>query len=52
MNLGDKYAVFETGTRNTGTTLAGTDVANPTAFLRAGVDMLRYSKRCIKIEQT
>ncbi|CAI4231602.1 unnamed protein product [Auanema sp. JU1783] len=42
MNLGVKYAVFETGTRNTGTSLAGKDLANPTAFIRASVDMLRY----------
>lgn len=42
MNLGDKYAVFETGTRNTGTSLAGKDLANPTAFIRASVDLLRY----------
>ncbi|KAF8367838.1 idhg-2 [Pristionchus pacificus] len=42
MNFGDVHAVFETGTRNTGTGLVGKDVANPTAFIRAGVDMLRY----------
>jgi len=42
MNIGEHYAVFETGTRNTGTSLVGKDLANPTAFLRAGVDMLRY----------
>lgn len=42
MNIGNEYAVFETGTRNTGTSLAGKDVANPTAFIRASVDMLRY----------
>ncbi|KHJ90274.1 hypothetical protein OESDEN_09886 [Oesophagostomum dentatum] len=42
MNIGDKYALFETGTRNTGTSLAGKDLANPTAFIRASVDMLRY----------
>ncbi|CAB3402362.1 unnamed protein product [Caenorhabditis bovis] len=42
MNIGDDYAVFETGTRNTGTTLAGQDLANPTAFIRASVDMLRF----------
>ncbi|KAK5967686.1 Isocitrate dehydrogenase NAD subunit gamma 1 [Trichostrongylus colubriformis] len=42
MNIGDQYAVFETGTRNTGTSLAGKDLANPTAFIRASVDMLRY----------
>ncbi|CAO4369836.1 Protein CBR-IDHG-1 [Caenorhabditis briggsae] len=42
MNIGEDYAVFETGTRNTGTTLAGKDMANPTAFIRASVDMLRF----------
>ncbi|KHN84477.1 Isocitrate dehydrogenase [NAD] subunit gamma 1, mitochondrial [Toxocara canis] len=42
INLGSEYAVFETGTRNTGTELAGKDLANPTAFLCAGIDMLRY----------
>uniref|UniRef100_A0A0N5B7K9 Isocitrate dehydrogenase [NAD] subunit, mitochondrial n=1 Tax=Strongyloides papillosus TaxID=174720 RepID=A0A0N5B7K9_STREA len=42
MNIGDKYAVFETGTRNTGSGIAGQDVANPTAFIRASVDMLHY----------
>ncbi|KAE9551478.1 hypothetical protein FO519_005323 [Halicephalobus sp. NKZ332] len=42
MNIGTQYAVFETATRNTGTTLAGKDVANPTAFIRASCDMLRY----------
>ncbi|KAF8375609.1 idhg-1 [Pristionchus pacificus] len=42
MNFGEKYAVFETGTRNTGSSLAGKDKANPTSFIRASVDMLRY----------
>ncbi|CAD5210488.1 unnamed protein product [Bursaphelenchus okinawaensis] len=42
LNIGDNYAVFETGTRNTGTSLVGKDIANPTAFLRAAVDLLRY----------
>uniref|UniRef100_A0A0K0DBW2 Isocitrate dehydrogenase [NAD] subunit, mitochondrial n=1 Tax=Angiostrongylus cantonensis TaxID=6313 RepID=A0A0K0DBW2_ANGCA len=42
MNIGDMYAVFETGTRNTGTSLVGKNVANPTAFIRASADMLRY----------
>ncbi|VDD91145.1 unnamed protein product [Enterobius vermicularis] len=42
INVGDDYAVFETGTRNTGTLLAGKDLANPTAFIRASTDMLRY----------
>lgn len=42
INLGDKYAVFETGTRNTGTSLVGQDAANPTAFIRALIDMLYF----------
>uniref|UniRef100_A0A7E4VVL1 Isocitrate dehydrogenase [NAD] subunit, mitochondrial n=1 Tax=Panagrellus redivivus TaxID=6233 RepID=A0A7E4VVL1_PANRE len=42
MNIGKHYAVFETATRNTGTSLAGQDVANPTAFIRAACDMLCY----------
>lgn len=42
INAGEKFAVFETGTRNTGTALAGKNIANPTAFIRAAVDMLRY----------
>lgn len=42
MNIGDNYAVFETATRNTGSTLAGQDVANPVAFIRAACDMLAY----------
>jgi len=42
MNIGEHYAVFETATRNTGTTLAGKNVANPTAFIRATADLLSY----------
>ncbi|CEF67939.1 Isocitrate dehydrogenase [NAD] subunit gamma, mitochondrial [Strongyloides ratti] len=42
VNVGDKYALFETGTRNTGTSLAGKNIANPTAFIRSGIDLLRY----------
>jgi len=42
MNIGDRHAVFETATRNTGTSLAGKHLANPTAFIRASVDMLCY----------
>ncbi|VDL81523.1 unnamed protein product [Nippostrongylus brasiliensis] len=55
MNIGDKYASDDVpeykiaqsnhkfqGTRNTGTSLAGKDLANPTAFIRASIDMLRY----------
>merc|ERR1712088_368189 len=41
-NLGPHYAVFETGTRDTGSTMVGKNVANPTAMLRAGVDLLRH----------
>ncbi len=42
MNIGDRYAIFETATRNTGTSLAGRGTANPTAFIRASADMLCY----------
>ncbi|CEF63640.1 Isocitrate dehydrogenase [NAD] subunit gamma, mitochondrial [Strongyloides ratti] len=42
MNVGTKYAVFETGTRNTGCTISKQDIANPTSFIRASVDMLHY----------
>ena len=41
-NLGPSYAIFEPGTRNTGSALVGKNVANPTAMLRAGVDLLRH----------
>lgn len=41
MNIGNQYAVFETGTRNTGTSLINKDEANPTAFICAAVDMLK-----------
>jgi isocitrate dehydrogenase (NAD+) len=41
-NYGDHYAVFEPGTRNTGTSIAGKNIANPTAMLNASVDMLRH----------
>lgn len=37
-----KYAVFEPGTRNTGTAIAGKNIANPLAMLNASVDMLRH----------
>jgi isocitrate dehydrogenase (NAD+) len=42
VNYGDHYAVFEPGTRNTGTALVGKNVANPLAMLNASVDMLRH----------
>jgi len=41
-NYGDHYAVFETGTRNTGTAIAGKNLANPFAMLNASVDMLNH----------
>lgn len=41
-NYGDHYAVFEPGTRNTGTSIAGKNVANPIAMLCASVDMLEH----------
>ncbi|CAG9759329.1 unnamed protein product [Ceutorhynchus assimilis] len=41
-NYGDHYAVFEPGTRNTGTAIAGKNVANPLAMLNASVDMLNH----------
>ncbi|XP_026478059.1 isocitrate dehydrogenase [NAD] subunit gamma, mitochondrial-like isoform X1 [Ctenocephalides felis] len=39
-NYGDHYAIFEPGTRNTGTAIAGKNLANPIAMLNASVDML------------
>ncbi|XP_071454085.1 isocitrate dehydrogenase [NAD] subunit gamma, mitochondrial-like [Hetaerina americana] len=41
-NYGDHYAVFEPGTRNTGTSIAGKNIANPTAMLNASADMLEH----------
>ncbi len=41
-NYGDYYAVFEPGTRNTGTAIAGKNVANPIAMINASVDMLEH----------
>merc|ERR1719334_896382 len=41
-NYGPDYAIFEPGTRNTGTGLVGSDTANPCAMLKAGVDLLNY----------
>lgn len=34
--------MFEPGTRNTGTAIAGKNIANPIAMLNASVDMLRH----------
>lgn len=41
-NYGEHYAIFETGTRNTGSAIAGKNIANPFAMLNASVDMLHH----------
>jgi len=41
-NYGEHYAVFEPGTRNTGSAIAGKNIANPFAMLNAAVDMLNH----------
>ncbi|XP_075218903.1 isocitrate dehydrogenase (NAD(+)) 3 non-catalytic subunit gamma isoform X2 [Lycorma delicatula] len=41
-NYGDHYAIFEPGTRNTGTAIAGKNIANPIAMLNSAVDMLQH----------
>uniref|UniRef100_A0A8B9HXS2 Isocitrate dehydrogenase (NAD(+)) 3 non-catalytic subunit gamma n=1 Tax=Astyanax mexicanus TaxID=7994 RepID=A0A8B9HXS2_ASTMX len=43
-NLGSDYAVFETATRNTGKSIAGRNIANPTAMLLASCLMLDHLK--------
>ncbi|CAG2211592.1 IDH3 [Mytilus edulis] len=42
MNLGEDYAVFELGTRNSGRSLKGKNIANPSGMLLAACDMLDY----------
>lgn len=42
MNIGDDYAVFEMGTRSSGRSLKGKNIANPTGMLLASCDMLDY----------
>ncbi|XP_077488385.1 isocitrate dehydrogenase [NAD] subunit gamma, mitochondrial-like [Amblyomma americanum] len=41
-NYGHEYAVFETGTRNTGKSIAGKNIANPLAMMNASVDLLDH----------
>merc|ERR1719400_2403613 len=41
-NVGPRYAIFEPATRNTGTSLAGRNSANPCAMLNAGGDLLSH----------
>uniref|UniRef100_A0A8C6L061 Isocitrate dehydrogenase (NAD(+)) 3 non-catalytic subunit gamma n=1 Tax=Nothobranchius furzeri TaxID=105023 RepID=A0A8C6L061_NOTFU len=43
-NYGRDYAVFETATRNTGKSIAGRNIANPTAMLLASCMMLDHLK--------
>uniref|UniRef100_A0A1A9WRQ3 Isopropylmalate dehydrogenase-like domain-containing protein n=1 Tax=Glossina brevipalpis TaxID=37001 RepID=A0A1A9WRQ3_9MUSC len=42
-NYGDHYAIFEPGTRNTGTAIAGKNIANPVAMINASVDLLNHT---------
>jgi len=37
-----QYAVFEPGTRNTGTSIAGKNIANPISMLNAAADLLDH----------
>ena len=37
-----QFAVFEPGTRNTGTAIAGKNIANPISMMNAAVDLLRH----------
>ncbi|XP_073819669.1 isocitrate dehydrogenase [NAD] subunit gamma, mitochondrial-like isoform X1 [Musca autumnalis] len=41
-NYGDSYAIFEPGTRNTGTEIAGKNIANPLPMINAGIDLLNH----------
>jgi isocitrate dehydrogenase (NAD+) len=42
VNVGDEFAVFESGTRNTGKNIAGKNIANPSAILLASAEMLAH----------
>lgn len=42
MNIGARYAVFEAGTRNSGRSIRGKNIANPSALLLTTADMLEY----------
>lgn len=44
VNFGEEYAVFETGSRNTGKNMAGKNIANPIAVLNASADLLHHLK--------
>lgn len=43
-NYGENYALFETGTRNTGKSIANSNTANPTAMLLASCLLLDHLK--------
>ena len=47
VSLKNQYAIFEPGTRNTGTAIAGKNIANPISMLNASVDLLHH----LKLEQ-
>ncbi|KAF7232470.1 hypothetical protein EG68_10746 [Paragonimus skrjabini miyazakii] len=42
VNLGERYALFEMGTRNSGRSLAGKNIANPCAMLLTSAELLEY----------
>lgn len=42
VNLGNDYAVFETGARNTGKAMTGKNIANPIAVINASADLLQH----------
>jgi len=42
VNIGDKYAVFETACRNTGSSMVGKNKANPVSMIKASTAMLNY----------
>jgi len=42
VNIGERYAVFETATRNTGVSMVGKNKANPVSMIKASTAMLNY----------
>lgn len=42
INIGNRYAVFETATRNTGLSMVGKNLANPVSMIKASTAMLNY----------
>jgi isocitrate dehydrogenase (NAD+) len=37
-----QYAIFEPGTRNTGSSIAGKNIANPISMMNAAADLLHH----------